>query len=150
MYVKKARPLPIATQNLHLKTAFPKSKVTMNGKNRLVWTGQLQPTPLSAVYTVQIIYKLDDTPEVRVLEPKLVARDGKRLPHVFTGNLLCLFRYKYGEWNSTMSLAATIAPWTSLWLSHYEVWLATGTWCGSKQEHPGENEQRERPTVAGS
>lgn len=148
MYFRKSKPLPISVQNMRLKAAFPKSKVTMSGNNKLVWTGKLQPTPLSAVYTVQISYKLDDTPEVRVLEPRLVCRNGARLPHVFSGNLLCLFRYKYGEWNSTMSLAATIVPWTSLWLSHYEVWYATGTWCGSKEEHPAKDEPRERPSLA--
>ncbi len=143
MNSKKSPPMTIPIQSFHLKAAFPESRTTMNERNRLVWTGKLQPTPLSSVYTVQIIYKLGDKPQVRVLEPKLVSPEGVRLPHVFTGNLLCLYRSKYGEWNSTMSLATSIVSWTSLWLSHYEVWRVTGTWCGRKQEHPGIEKTRE-------
>ena len=79
-----------------------------------------------------------------VLTPELTARNGERIPHMFNGKELCLFRYKYYEWNSSMHLAETILPWTSLWLHHYEIWHATGVWCGSKQEHP-ENDKPKEP-----
>jgi hypothetical protein len=44
-----------------------------------------------------------------------------------------------------MSIADTIVPWVSMWLMHYEIWLATGVWCGSKEEHPGDDAPK-KPT----
>lgn len=41
-----------------------------------------------------------------------------------------------------MSIADTIVPWTSLWLHHYEIWLATGIWCGKNEEHPEKDEDK--------
>ena len=29
-----------------------------------------------------------------------------------------------------MTIAKTILPWTSEWLVHYQLWLATGEWHG--------------------
>jgi hypothetical protein len=135
----------IAMQAASLKSAFPDSKIEFGRNNRMVWIGKLQPTPLSATYTLRIKYRLGERPEVTVLDPILVSRNGERLPHVFKGNLLCLFRYKYHEWISTMLIVNTIVPWTSLWLFHYEVWYATGVWCGSKEEHPGDDDSK-KPT----
>lgn len=85
---------------------------------------------------------------VTVIEPELIAPEGKRLPHVFSGNELCLFRYKYFEWDSSMIIATTILAWASLWLLYYEIWLATGAWCGSNQEHPGDDTLKEDERAA--
>lgn len=52
---------------------------------------------------------------------------------------LCLYRPSKNEWDSPMSLADTVLPWTSLWLFYYEIWLATGEWLGGG-EHPGDRE----------
>ena len=38
------------------------------------------------------------------------------------------------ECNHTAMIADTIIPWTQEWLLHYEIWLATGEWCGGGQE----------------
>jgi hypothetical protein len=141
IYFKK-QAQTIAMQAASLKSAFPDSKITLERNNGMVWVGKLQPTPLSATYTLRIKYRLDERPEVTVLDPILLSRDGTRLPHVFKGNLLCLFRYKYHEWDSTILIVNTIVPWTSLWLSHYEVWYATGVWCGSKEEHPSNDDSK--------
>ncbi len=122
-----------------LKNAFPDSKIDVHRNFGLRWVGKIHPTPLSASYTVSIGYRLDKRPEVTIIDPMLISRNGSRLPHVFKGDHPCLFRFKYGEWNGSMSIAETIVPWVSLWLAHYEVWLATGVWCGAKEEHPGAN-----------
>ena len=132
------RTLTVAVQGAGLKRLFPESQVSFNKNVSLTWIGKLQPTPLTETYSVKMRYRLKQRPEVIVVSPELRERNGCRIPHVFPGNELCLFRYQYFEWDSTMSVAETIVPWTSLWLLHYEIWLATGTWCGSKQEHPGE------------
>lgn len=108
----------------------------------MTWIGKLQPTLLSETYTVQIRYQIDKRPHVTVLDPQLQRRNGSRLPHVFTGDELCLFRYAYSEWDGSMFLADTIIPWTSLWLFHYEIWSVTGIWCGSRQEHPSGTEEK--------
>lgn len=140
--------MPLGVQGGALKRLFPESHVAFNKSISLTWTGQLQPTPLSDTYTVKIRYRLKQRPVVTIVSPELKQRNGSRIPHVFSGNELCLFRYQYFEWDSTMSIAETIVPWTSLWLLHYEIWLATGTWCGSKQEHPdlGMPKKPENPT----
>ena len=134
----------VAMQASSLKGAFPDSKFALGRNSAMTWVGRLRPTPSSATYTLRIKYRLGERPEVTVLDPALVSREGSRLPHVFRGDLLCLFRYKYQEWGPAMLIVNTIVPWTSLWLFHYEVWHATGVWCGSKEEHPGDDE-RKRP-----
>jgi hypothetical protein len=40
------------------------------------------------------------------------------------------------EWTVGMSIANTIVPWTSEWLAHYEIWLATGDWQGGGEWPP--------------
>lgn len=137
------QPLTIALQAANLKRAFPDSNVVLGHNVSLTWRGQLQPTPLSDKYIVKIKYRLNDRPQVTVLDPPLKAHNGDRLPHVFKGDVLCLFRYKYFEWDGTQFIADTIVPWTSVWLFHYEIWRATGIWCGSKQEHPSKDDTKE-------
>ena len=48
-----------------------------------------------------------------------------------------------------MLIADTIVPWVSMWLMHYEIWFATGVWCGSKQEHPGDDAEKNDPDTEG-
>lgn len=122
-------------QSQHLKKLFPDSIVNIK-PNKLVWVGDVTPTPLSETYTLKIEFALGDKPRVVVLKPKLVKRPNEKLPHVFTGNELCLYRSKYNEWNSSMLITATILPWSILWLLYYEIWFVTGFWSGSKAEHP--------------
>lgn len=135
----KTKTLTIAIQAAHLRKIFPQAAVTFGPNSSLTWVGQIQPSPLSERYTVRIKYRLTKRPVVAVVEPELFGRIGARLPHVFSRNHLCLFRYKYFEWDSSMIIATTIVPWASLWLLYYEIWLATGEWCGSNQEHPGDD-----------
>ncbi len=139
---KRLKTLPLAVQAAGLKRVFPDSDVTFNKHIVLTWVGQLKPSPLSEKYTVKIKYRLKQRPVVSVVSPEIVSRNGSRIPHVFSAKELCLFRYKYNEWDSTMPIARTIVPWTSLWLLHYEIWLATGKWCGSNQEHPMDNKDK--------
>ena len=149
-YTSKSRaPITVALQAMELKHVFPQSEVTLNKNAALSWIGQIQPSPLSQNYTVNIKYKLRKRPRVTIVTPKLVSRNGEKIPHLFRGEELCLFRYTYFEWNSSMSLAETIVPWTALWLLHYEVWLAVGKWCGSNEEHPEDNRQKEPDQATG-
>jgi len=125
----KRERLNVAVQHLHLKRCFPESEITLK-RGMLIWIGELTPSYLSATYKVRVIYKLGSRPKVHVLEPALVPPEGKRLQHVFHGGELCLYYPRYREWQERMLLADTIIPWTAEWLLHYEIWLATGEWCG--------------------
>ena len=130
------RSLSLAVQSVELRSKFPESKIALTKGTKLIWIGKLHPSHLSIVYTVQIIYQFGKRPEVRVLDPVLKTRPGEKIPHMFRGKDLCLYRSKYGEWVPSKLIASTIIPWTSLWLLHYEIWLASGEWCGSRAEHP--------------
>jgi hypothetical protein len=91
-------------------------------------------------------YRIGERPKVHILEPDLEAEakvKDMRLPHVFSGAELCLFRYAYGDWNSNMLLSVSVIPWVSEWLFFYEIWLATGNWEGGG-EHPTINDKDEK------
>lgn len=122
-----------------LKRCYPNSSCRTKYGNILVWKGKLQPTPLSQEYTVRLRYKLNRRPEVHVIDPVLKVPEGKKLPHVFSGDELCL--YLYGEWSPDMNISETIISWASEWLLHYEIWLATGEWQGGGI-HPKINEEK--------
>lgn len=127
--------LPIADQIIAMKNDFPFFIVDWD-KNVATWTGNLQPTPLSKIYTVRIVYSLGmDQPDVTILTPILKKRNDEAIPHVYPGNKLCLFRPKKKEWTKEKLISKTIVPWISLWLHYYELWHATGEWLGGG-EHP--------------
>ena len=89
----------------------------------------IQPSPVSQVHTVRILQQHGGRPHVTVIDPPLQLHPGATsLPHVYTGDELCL--YYSGQWKPEMLLSTTIVPWTAEWLMHYELWLATGHWTG--------------------
>jgi hypothetical protein len=125
------RNISLAQQIIAMEKLYPTFQSTWK-MNTVTWTGTIQPTPMSSIYTVQVKYSLNmPQPNISVLTPELVVRkDAKTIPHVYPGNLLCLFRPKKKEWTKEMFIAETIMPWISLWLYHYEIWHATGEWLG--------------------
>ncbi len=133
IYNPPAAAIPLALQARKLKAYFPESKYSI-GNNMLVWSGYLQPTFLSPDYLIKIVYKRGNSPNVYVVEPKpLIFPEGKtKLEHVYNTEKqhLCLYHRPSKEWKHTMHIADTIIPWTSEWLYHYEIWVATGTWKG--------------------
>ncbi len=98
-------------------------------RDRIIWTGKLQPTSASVTYTVRVDHRMGQVPQVLVLDPPLERRPGEELPHVYRGDHLCLY---YGDEfdDSKDFIAHTIVPWASEWLLHYELWLITGEWYG--------------------
>lgn len=133
----------LAVQAAQLRRHFPESHATIKS-SLLTWVGRIVPSPLSAVYTVRIRYRLQERPDVDLVDPKLETRDGTRPPHLFPGGKLCLCLPN--EWRSSMLLANTIVPWTAEWLIHYEIWLATGEWCGGGV-HPNLTPERKAETA---
>lgn len=136
---KGIRKLSVAMQAAHLKKVFPDSEILLYRNSVLKWRGFLTPSPLSETYLVEIEYHLGKRPDVRILSPPLKKHGDQAIPHVFSQDKLCLFRFIYKEWNSSQKIAVTIIPWASLWLFFYEIWLATGEWHGGG-EHPIDNE----------
>lgn len=103
-------------------------------RGELTCTVNLQPTPASRTYTIRLIYRHGRQPQVTVVDPPLHRHPGtSALPHVYPGDVLCL--YYPGQWNHNMLLAHTILPWTAEWLLHYELWLVTGRWTGGGHAH---------------
>lgn len=120
--------LTVAQQANLIRRAVPSARNRFQ-RGRLISAVSLQPTEQSSTYTIEISYKPGSRPTVRVRQPVLQLRpDAAELPHVFTGDQLCL--NLPGEWNPAMSIGDTIIPWAAEWLLHYEIWLACGEWTG--------------------
>ncbi len=107
-------------------------KVTRNG---LVLEGKVQPTALSPEYSIQVKYTLKRRPVVKILSPELkIHPERDKLPHIFVqNNSLCLHYNDFDYYNDYLS--DTIIVWITWWLYFYEIWLATGEWCGGGK-HP--------------
>jgi hypothetical protein len=100
-------------------------------RERVLWTGTLQPSPLSDTYRVRIEYGPRTPPKVWVLSPALTGRpEQPTIPHTYPGPRPCLYLPDSGEWSREQFVAETIVPWTVLWLYFYEVWHVTGQWLG--------------------
>lgn len=135
------RAVPLYVQRAHLMRAFPDARCDVTRRGFLQWTGPLRPTPLSREYIVRLRYELGRSPKVWVSDPPLERFDGELPEHLYSDKYLCLFLPRSREWDKSMSLAATIVPWASEWLLHYELWLATGVWSGGGV-HPGDGSAR--------
>ena len=127
----RVHPLPLHVQLLGLNQLLPGSGGSVR-KDRLVWTGRIQPTVRSITYTVRITMHLGRRPDIIVLDPPLERRDGEALPHVFPGDKLCV--YSGDQWDPSKPLSTTVLPWMAEWLYFYELWLPTGTWFGGGHE----------------
>jgi hypothetical protein len=121
-----------------LRARFPDSSAQVK-PTRLVWRGQLQPTPLSRTYRIEVSYLAGGIPTVRVIDPPLETRPDESLPHVYGNGTLCL--HLDGEWTPTMLIVDTTLPWTAEWLINYEIWKATGVWHGGGEWPPRRTQQ---------
>ena len=137
MYPYASETPTLAQQATRLRSAQPSSSVRFDHRgNRMVWTGRLQPTPLSDAYITRIIYTRQQLqPRVFVVTPVLTERAGEAIPHTYGDGGLCLWQPAYQEWRANYWIAETIIGWTSLWLFFYELWHVCGEWLGGG-EHP--------------
>lgn len=137
----KTKSISLSKQAIALKASYPAATCTVS-KNTLFWSGKVRPSPLSREYSVQMAYKLKAAPCVWVYGNELQELDNPNFPHHYEIDAekqrvkICL--YRYNEFSSTKLLSKTIIPWTVEWLYFYEIWLATGEWCGGG-EHPNAN-----------
>lgn len=137
-YVREKR-ITITQQLAALKHAYPEGECISHNNMNFVWRAKVQPTPLSKEYNIRLIYCKNNSPEVWVVGNELEKLDDPNFPHKYKIDKdnkkvkLCLYRFQ--EFNRTKYLSDTIIPWTIEWLYFYEIWLATGEWCGGG-DHP--------------
>lgn len=127
--------LSLREQAYSIKTIFPQFELVSSSSNKIVMTGNLQPTHLSCSYKIKLEYGLEGAPKVWVISPELKCYKNQPIPHMYEQDRLCLFYPKAKEWKRTMWISRTIIPWTSLWLKYYEIWQITGEWLGGGIEH---------------
>lgn len=129
----KIKDISLVSQASRLRSFFPNSTCSIKS-NVLFWKGYLKPSELSLTYYVKIVYKREKHPNVYVLKPKPLefAKGKTKLEHVYNTKQqhLCIYYKRADEWDGRKLIADTIIPWTSEWLLHYELWVATGIWHG--------------------
>lgn len=124
------RKISLAKQSYALLEYYPQFKANLTPEI-VTWVGEIQPSPLSEIYTIKIELGLTEWPKVWVLSPPLNKRgEEETIPHMYGQERLCLFYPKSGEWSRDKWVYRTIIPWTCLWLYHYEIWHITGEWLG--------------------
>jgi len=102
------------------------------GKNSFYWVYDAQPSALSDVYRILVIYHKDYySPAVYILSDDISQLS--KAPHLYDREKikLCLY-YPTGnkKWTRRDSLCNTIVAWTYLWLYFYEEWLYSKEWKG--------------------
>lgn len=122
-----------------LRSYFPTSKITRDREKEITWTHTLQPSSLSNTYKVKIHYSDKKGAQVFVVNPQPLEKAAGKilLPHVYSTpkQELCLYYPVWREWDPGMLYVHTLIPWTSEWLYHYEIWVATGVWNGGGIDH---------------
>jgi hypothetical protein len=132
----KIKDKTIAEQVSAMRFKYPHFKTDFTNYNSMKVTGVIQPTSRSSCYEFVLKYNLVDSPKTKIVSPALIKNDkGKKAPHLYPHEYLCLYQPKYREFKRSDFLFETIIPWTSLWLYYYEVWHLTGEWLGGG-EHP--------------
>lgn len=126
--------LPLAQQLIQMRLQWPEFRRSMH-RSEVSWVGQLTPTRMSDTYTIRVTYQPPRRPVVEVITPRLQTLPGKRIPHTFPGDKLCL--HLHGEWTPDIVIASTIIKWAVFWLVFYENWLITGKWEGGGHEPQG-------------
>ena len=131
-------------QKVALGANYPDGKCNITGQ-RLSWLARIRPTPISQEYHVRLIWEIGKPPKVWVFGDELQRLDDPDFPHKYgidkKEKMVWLCLYRYEEFTSSKFLSNTIIPWTIEWLYFYEIWLATGEWCGGG-EHPPEGEPK--------
>ena len=130
----------------YLKKVFPDSVFEITKHDlEMIWEGDIQPSLISNIYRIRVIFSRSKKPVIRVITPTLKTFESQRLPHTYSHEKqeLCLYYPDANEWNNGLYIAKTILPWTSEWLLHYEIWSITGEWQGGGK-HPNTKEKKEK------
>lgn len=126
-------------QQIALMQSYPNATCYIH-RSTLTWEGSIRPSPLSRFYRVIITYKIGKRPLVTVGGDELPGLDRSDFPHWFSIDRrnktvnVCL--HLPHEFDDSQLISECIISWTAEWLYFYEIWLATGEWCGGGK-HPG-------------
>lgn len=129
------------------KTSFHK-KIGVEKKELLVnWVEfNLQPTPLSRIYKILLVYIQGYTPYVYVLNPSLseLKKTDQAIPHLYDHQRykLCLHYPYTNDYNHNEEIGQQYIPWIKHWLYYFEEWLYSGEWKGGGIE-PGDEIDKE-------
>ncbi|MFA9373680.1 MAG: hypothetical protein ACERKK_05920 [Poseidonibacter sp.] len=106
----------------------------------------LQPTSLSRVYKILLVYIEGYSPYAYVLTPSLnkLKKDNTPIPHLYDYERyrLCLHYPHLNEYSQYEEIGQQYVPWIIHWLYYFEEWLYTGEWKGGGVE-PGDEIDRE-------
>ncbi|GAA6171900.1 hypothetical protein NBRC116592_15700 [Colwellia sp. KU-HH00111] len=135
--------ISLSKQLYFLQAKFPQGRGLIK-RDKLVWSCRLGLDEVYGNYTIKILYDLNSSPKVYVIDPNLYEiTGGIEPPHIYIFNesttKLCLYLPSSDEWTSSKFLSDTIVPWASLWFMYFTGWLATGKWYGGG-EHPEPDE----------
>lgn len=126
-------------QQMALMQAYPDGNCYIH-HGALHWEGNIQPTALSRRYNIVVTYRMRMRPIVMLQGDNLQGLDRPDFPHRFSidreNNHVSICLHLPHEFDSTQLISETIIPWAAEWLYFYEIWLATGEWCGGGK-HPG-------------
>jgi len=131
----RIRTIGIREQGAWIRSKYPafQYKVT---RGFLHSRGELQPTPVSHIYGVEVLYRVGNWPKALVPGRQLQPLEpGGKIPHTYGPVEPCLFYPSVQAWRSDMKLADTLIPWLCVWLAFYEMWRATGEWYGGGISH---------------
>lgn len=134
----------LSTEQLkRIKKVFPEIRVLKSGWDNFEIIVQIQPTAISKLYDVKVVYTENKWVKIFVVNKTLeIAKSRTKLPHVYNSQKqqLCLYSPSKKEWNAHNYIIDTIIPWISEWLYYYELWLPEGKWFGGgHNEYPNEN-----------
>ncbi len=127
-----ARGFDVGVQIAHMRKLFPGMQYSKSSGG-ISWTGELQPSEYSDIYTVKIIQHAKSAPKAFVLHPAL--KDDR--PHKYEDGSLCLYYPVEERWRSYWLIAKKFVPWICEYLYFYECWLETGVWFGEEAAHKG-------------
>jgi hypothetical protein len=122
--------LSLGHQIQTMRTDFPSFRFRREAGTP-TWRGTLQPTEVSPLYKIKLVYCYPKPPRVWVVYPTLQPN----APHCYRDGSLCLYYPQDKSWEPVMKLSLTFIPWTALWLAFYEIWLMTGQWYGEEAPH---------------
>ena len=121
-------------QKLLIEKHFPIFTCCLK-KGVLRCEGLIQPSDGCDTHGVQIEYKRDSVPSVRVLSPFI--KPTTKI-HMFRDGSLCLYYPPEDPWRRGDNLHEKIVPWTAEWLVYYELFLIHGKWLGPEAPHEDE------------
>lgn len=138
---RRRRQYRLIDQKIALMKSYPGTTCRIL-RGALTWEGMVRPTALSRAYQLTVTYKVGYRPQVSVSGDGLPGLERPDFPHKFAidrkNNTVKICLHLRHEFSESMLISDCIIPWAVEWLYFYEIWLATGEWCGGGK-HPGNN-----------